>query len=242
MCSFFFNAFTVASFRPLAGVSNRATLAGLDTLVPYTYFERYREQPGVAAAAAFTGPVPFAVARDGSKGTKSERVFGNLVSPEYFNVLGIRPLQGRFFGTNTQKPGAAPVVVISERFWRAHLNSEPQAVGRTLRVNSHPATILGVAPKDFAGVWPIVPADLFVPVTAGASIAPELAENAKPDACYVVIRLAGAVKPAAVEAALDVVTQRLDDAKAGRRNFTTSDTSIFCRWMAWHPCLSRSAL
>jgi macrolide transport system ATP-binding/permease protein len=215
VCSFFFNAFTVASFRPLAGVDDRATLAGLDTVVPYAYFEHYREQPGVAAAAAFTGPIPFAVAR--YKGTKSERVFGNLVSPEYFNVLGLRPLLGRFFRTDTEKPGAAPVVVISERFWRAHLNSDPQAVGRTLRVNSHSATILGVAPKDFAGVWPIVPADLFVPVTSGASIAPELAENAKPDACYVVIRTAPGVKPSAVEAALDVVTQRLDDEQPGAK-------------------------
>jgi macrolide transport system ATP-binding/permease protein len=213
VCSFFFNAFAVATFLPLAGVRDRATLAVLDTLVPYTYFESYRGQHGVAAAAAFTDPVPFSVARDGSKATKSERMFGSLVSPEYFSVLGLQPMQGRFFRADSERPGTDPVVVVSERFWRSHLNSDPHAIGRTLRVNSHPATILGVAPKDFLGVWPVFPADLFVPVTSGASISPELADNAKPDVSHVVIRLAHGVKPSAVEAALDVVTQRLDNEK-----------------------------
>ncbi len=213
VCSFFFNAFDVVTFRPLPGATDRATLAGLDTLVPYTYFESYRDQYGVAAAAAFTYPVPVAVARDGSKQTKPERMFGVLVSPGYFSVLGMQPLQGRFFHADTERPGTAPVVVVSERFWRSHLNSDPRAIGQTLRVNSHPATILGVAPKDFLGVWPMNPADLFIPVTSGASIAPELAANAKPEACHVIFRLARGAKTRSLKAALDVVTQRLDNQK-----------------------------
>ena len=213
VCSFFFNAFDVTMFRPLPGATDRATLAGLDTLVPYTYFESYRYQYGVAAAASFTYPVPVAVARDVSKQTKSERMFGVLVSPEYFSVLGMQPLQGRFFRADTERPGTAPVVVVSERYWRSHLNSDPGAIGQTLRVNSHPATILGVAPKDFLGVWPMNPADLFIPVTSGASIAPELAANAKPEACHVIFRLARGAKTRSVKAALDVVTQRLDNEK-----------------------------
>ncbi len=215
VCSFFFNAFDVTMFRSLPGATDHATLAGLDTLVPYTYFESYRQQPGVAAAAAFTYPVPVGVARDGSKQTKSERLFGVLVSPGYFSVLGMQPLQGRFFRADTEQPGTAPVVVVSERFWRTHLNSDPHAIGQTLRVNSHPATILGVAPKDFLGVWPMNPADLFIPVTSGASIAPELAGNAKPEACHVVFRLVRGAKTSALKAALDVVTQRLDAEKPG---------------------------
>ncbi len=142
-------------------------------------------------------------------------MFGLLVSPEYFSVLGLRPLRGRFFTAETARPGTAPAVVISERFWRSQLDSDPEAIGRALRVNGRLATVLGVAPQDFAGVWPIVAADLFVPVTSGASIAPELAANAKPEACHVVIRLASGSKPSAVEATLDTVTQRLDREKPG---------------------------
>ena len=213
VCSFFFNAFDVTMFRPLPGATDRTTLAGLDTLVPYTYFESYRDQYGVAAAAAFTYPVPVAVGLDAAKQTKSERMFGVLVSPAFFSVLGMQPLQGRFFRADTERPGTAPVVVVSERYWRSHLNSDPRAIGQTLRVNSHPATILGVAPKDFLGVWPMNPADLFIPVTSGASIAPELAANAKPEACHVIFRLARGAKTRSLKAALDVVTQRLDNQK-----------------------------
>jgi predicted permease len=215
VCSFFFNAFLVASLRPLSGAGDPPALAGLDTPVPYTYLDSYRGLPGVVAAAAFTFPAPFNIAPGESKATKSERTLGSLVSPEYFSVLELQPLQGRFFRTDTEGPGSAPVVVVSERFWRSHLNSDPHAIGRTLRVNRHPVTILGVAPKDFLGVWPIAPEDLFVPLTSGAAIAPELAENAKPDACHIVVRLAHGIKPSVVEAAIDSVTRRLDREKPG---------------------------
>ena len=56
-----------------------------------------------------------------------------------------------------------PVVVVSDRFWRTHLGADPHAVGRGLRLNGSIATIVGIGPKDFLGIWPQSPADLFVP-------------------------------------------------------------------------------
>ena len=216
VCSLFFSEFNAVLFHPLAGVSSPGTLAALDTLVPYPYFERYRDQPEVSVAA-FTGPVPFSVAADGSKGAKSERISGDLVSPEYFSVLGMKPLLGRLFRADTEKPGTQPVIVVSERFWQTHLHSNADAIGGTLRVNGQPATIVGVAPKNFFGVWPMTRADLFVPVTSGSSIAPELAGDALQQrdvgVFCVVMRLAHGVKLSAVEAFLDVITRRLDDEK-----------------------------
>jgi len=219
VCSLFFSEFNAVLFHPLVGVSNPGTLAALDTLVPYPYFERYRDQPGVSVAA-FAGPVPFSVATEGSKVEKSERISGDLVSPEYFAVLGMKPELGRLFRADIEKPGTPPVVVVSERFWQTHLHANPDAIGGTLRVNGQAATILGVAPKNFFGVWPMTRADLFVPVTSGSSIAPELAGDALQQrdvgAFRVVIRLAHGVKPSAVEAFLDVITRRLDDEKLTR--------------------------
>lgn len=58
----------------------------------------------------------------------------HVVSPEYFSTLGVRPAAGRFFQTDLDKLGAAPVVVVSDRFWRTRLNADPPAVGRTLRI------------------------------------------------------------------------------------------------------------
>ncbi len=224
VCSLFFSEFKAVLFHPPAGVSNPAGLRALDTLVPFPYFERYRDQPGLSVAA-FTSPVPFSVAAEGSKASKSERIFGDLVSPEYFSVLGMRPMLGRLFRADAEKTGTAPVVVVSERFWQTHLHSNPDAIGGTLRVNGQPATILGVAPSDFFGIWPMTRADLFVPVTSGSFIAPELAGDALQQRdvgfYHVVMRLARGVKPPAVEAFLDVVTRRLDDEKPrpnGKRN------------------------
>ncbi len=219
LCSLFFSEFNAVLFHPLAGVSDPDTLAALDTLVPYPYFERYRDQPQVSVAA-FTDAVPFSVAADGSKVAKSERIFGDLVSPEYFSVLGMKPVLGRLFRADTEKPGTPAVVVVSERFWQTHLHSNPDAIGATLRVNGQPATILGVAPKNFFGVWPMTRADSFVPVTSGSSIAPELAGDALQQrdvgVFHVVMRLGYGVKPSVVEAFLDIVTRHLDDEKLTR--------------------------
>ena len=218
VCSFFFNNFKTVLFRPLAGVSKPRMLRGLDTAVPYTYFERYREHG--LAVAAFSDPVPFSVVSEGQKDAKSERVFGDLVSPEYFSVLGLKSTLGRLFRADGEKRGSPPVAVVSERFWRRHLHSNLDAIGGTLRVNGQLATILGVTPKDFLGVWPLTSADLFVPVTSGASIAPELAGDAlqqrEAGVYHVLVRLAHGLKPSAAEAALDVITRRLDDEKHTR--------------------------
>jgi predicted permease len=148
------------------------------------------------------------------KSARAERVSGHLVSPEYFTTLGVTPAAGRVFGPETEKPGMAPVVVVSDRFWRTHLGADPQAVGRTLRLNGRMATIVGIGPRDFLGVWPQSPADLFVPVTCGALLAPELSGDAlhrgDREMFRVVFRLAHGVTLAAAEAALDSVTGNID--------------------------------
>ncbi len=82
---------------------------------------------------------------------KPERVFGQLVSPDYFSVLGVQPQRGRVLSPELDKPGDAPVVVISDRFWRNRLNSSPNALGQILRLNGQIATIVGITPKNFNG-------------------------------------------------------------------------------------------
>src|SRR5215470_13092766 len=116
------------------------------------------------------------------------------------------------------KPGDAPVVVISDRFWRDRLNSSPEAVGQTLRVNGQPATIVGITPKNFNGALSMYPAELFVPITAPAALAPELANdvlhqrNAKEFLAMICLATGGAIESA--ETALDSITRRLDEQDA----------------------------
>ncbi|MGA7410753.1 MAG: ABC transporter permease [Bryobacteraceae bacterium] len=176
VCSVYFSEINSLLLRPLPGARDPGALVAFDAPSSYPYFERYRDQKGVAAAAtAFIGPVPFGVALRDRDATK-ERVFGHLVSPEYFSTLGVEPALGRFFRADEEKPGTSPVVVVSDRFWRTRLHADPRVVGRILGLNGKSAIIVGVGPKDFLGVWPLAPADLFVPVTSGSSIAPELGD------------------------------------------------------------------
>jgi predicted permease len=209
---------------PAPGLRDPATLATFNwSQVSYPYFERYRDQHQVVAAAtALIGPVPFAVAFTGDKNARAERISGHLVSPEYFTTLGVEPAAGRVFGPDTEKPGMAPVVVVSDRFWRAHLGADPHAVGRRLRLNGAPATIVGIGPKDFLGIWPQSPADLFVPVTCGVSLAPELSgdplHQSGREVFRVVFRLAPGVTLPAAEAALDAMTRNLDQETGTRHD------------------------
>jgi predicted permease len=216
VCSVFYSEINSMVLRPLPVARDPKALVALETLASYPYFERYRDQKGVAAStAAYIGPVPFSIAADPSAGMKTARVFGHLVSPEYFATLGVEPAIGRFFREDTEKEGAAPVAVISDRLWRARLNADPNVIGRVLRLNGKSVTVVGVAPRDFLGLFPMAPADLFVPVASGSTIAPELGGDvlhARNLALFrVVERLAPGVRLAAAEAALDAVRRHLDD-------------------------------
>jgi predicted permease len=113
------------------------------------------------------------------------------------------------------KPGDETAVVISDRFWRNRLNSSPNALGQTLRLNGQLATIVGITPKDFNGALGVNPAELFVPITAPAALAPELANdvlhqrNAKE--FLAIMCLAPGVTIESAEAGLDAITRNLDE-------------------------------
>jgi predicted permease len=219
-------------FRDLPGASKPDELVITQNPVSYYYVEQYREQHSLlAGAAAFQNGVPFNVSfgEEGARGSaKPERVFGHLVSPEYFSVIGIRPQAGRLLSPGMDKPGDAPVVVISDRFWRNRLNSAPDAVGRALRLNGQAATIVGITPKGFNGALPMTPAELFVPVTVPAALAPELAGDVvhKRDAKEFIplMRMAPGMMQESVEAGLDTVTRHLDDETVGANANNTSRT------------------
>jgi predicted permease len=203
-------------FRDLPAAANAKKLVMPDKPVSYYYIERFREQKNLfSGVAAFELGVPFNVTFQADRYAKPERVFGQLVSPDYFSVLGVEPQRGRVLSTELDKPGVAPVVVISERFWRNRLNSSPDAVGQILRLNGQIATIVGITPNNFNGAFSINPAELFVPTTAPAALAPELANdvlqqrNAKE--FLAMMCLAPGVTIDSAEAALDAITRRLDE-------------------------------
>ena len=96
---------------------------------------------------------------------KPERVWGMVASANYFDVLGVRPILGRgFLPVEDEKPGGAPVAVISYRFWQAHFGGSPNIVGQAIEINQHPYTIVGVTPPVFQGSQTGVRTEIWVPI------------------------------------------------------------------------------
>jgi macrolide transport system ATP-binding/permease protein len=107
------------------------------------------------------------------RGTGAERARAALVSANFFAVLGVSPILGRTFDSDADNaPGAHPVAVLSYAAWQRLFSGHPEVVGRTLRLNGHVFTIIGVAPRDFSGLMRGVFPSLFVPVSMLGQVRP----------------------------------------------------------------------
>jgi predicted permease len=97
-------------------------------------------------------------------GKNPSRVWGYEVSGNYFDVLGVQPYLGRFFRrADEHGPNSAPYLVLSYAYWHTHFQDDPGVVGRAVRLNKHPFTILGVAPPQFQGTLKFVLPDFWAP-------------------------------------------------------------------------------
>ena len=155
--------------RPLPGVEDPSELVAFETVAPngdalttsYLDYQDYRDHLKLLAGLAGSRPLPLAV----GEADHAERMWGELVTGNYFAVLGVRPILGRAFLPEeyADKPGAFPVTVISERLWRSHFNADPSIVGKKIRVNRYQLTVVGVAPTDFRGTMAGLAYDLWIP-------------------------------------------------------------------------------
>jgi predicted permease len=93
------------------------------------------------------------------------RLWGYLVTGNYFDLLGVRPLLGRFFHAEEDtRPGQAPLAVLSYGAWQSRFAADLAIVGKTVRINKLPYTVVGVAPREFFGTELIFSPDLWVPM------------------------------------------------------------------------------
>jgi predicted permease len=105
---------------------------------------------------------------------KPERVWGMVASANYFDVLGVRPMLGRgFLPAEDEKPGGAPVAVISFRLWQTHFGANPAMVGQAIEINQRPYTIVGVTPAVFQGSQTGVRTDIWVPIMMEEQMMPQ---------------------------------------------------------------------
>jgi putative ABC transport system permease protein len=99
--------------------------------------------------ASFT---PSLVSVSGGNGDP-EQIDGEIVSPDYFGTLRVRPVLGRTFtAAEDAAPGDAPVAVLSDRLWRRRYAADPSMIGGTVRINDVPLTVVGIMPAGFTGL------------------------------------------------------------------------------------------
>lgn len=163
-------------FEPATGVRDGSRVVdigranqgegGFDNMsYPAVKYLRDHTQSLAGLAAVKFGGGPMTLSDNGA----SERIFGSLVSGNYFDVLGTRPALGRFFSPDEDMvPGARPVVVLSHAFWERRFNRDPEILQKALRINNQAFTVVGVAEPGFSGSS-LVGTEVWVPMAMVAS-------------------------------------------------------------------------
>jgi predicted permease len=98
-------------------------------------------------------------------GNDPSRAWVDEASGNYFDALGLKPYLGRFFhGSDEHGPNSAPYIVLTYDFWHSHFHGDPGVIGRVVRLNKFPFTIIGVGPPEFHGTLMFFNPDFFVPI------------------------------------------------------------------------------
>ncbi|MGD0427432.1 MAG: ABC transporter permease [Candidatus Acidiferrales bacterium] len=164
--------------NPIPGAANTGNIlaftSGGDSRnpIPFSYLDFLDLRERTKSFSAITG---FSIEPMNLTGkARPERIWGTLVSANYFDFLGVRPILGRgFLQTEDNAAGGAPVVVISYRMWQLRYAGDRSVIGRTLQINEHPYTIVGVAPHVFQGTQTGLRSELWLPIM----MAPQIMSN-----------------------------------------------------------------
>lgn len=127
----------------------------------YPMFEDFRDKSGVFQATMCYFGVPLSMSFAG----RTERVTGELVSGEYFPVLGVGAAIGRTFTPDDNRvKGGHPLAVLSYEFWKTRFGGDPSIVGKAINVNNHSLTVIGVSQQGFYGVEPGFSPQIRIPI------------------------------------------------------------------------------
>ena len=140
--------------RPVANPDQLVELYSGDTEQPYqtssypSYLD-FRERNEV-----FSGLAAYGIRQYKLGGANEvEQIWGEAVSGNYFDVLGVQPIYGRtFLAEEDQVPNRNPVVVVSHDLWQRRFHSDPSLVGQTITLNNQQLTVIGIAPAQYTGM------------------------------------------------------------------------------------------
>ena len=180
----------------------------------YPAYRLFRDQAqGFSQVFAFSELRDLTVVADGVAST----AWGMMVSGNFFDGYGARPLLGRAISPADDRPGAEPVVMITYRFWERHLRLDPKVLGKELILNKTSFAVVAVLPRSYAGPLAGDMADIYVPLAAQPRLNPDV-PLASPQYWWVGImgRLSGQAGEAQACASLEVLFRRALEAAGAR--------------------------
>ena len=174
-----FSAMNSLVLRPLPGASDAARLVRIERKRPggrdgvsasYPLYQLLRSRTHTLSGIATWGKAALTLRAGQGEGVA---IYGNFVSGNFFDVLGVRPDVGRFFAADEDSVELAhSVIVVSNAFWRAYLGADPTAVGREITVNGFRYTLIGVTPATFQGVDAPIQTDAWIPLAMQRQLRP----------------------------------------------------------------------
>ena len=195
--------------QPLVVVATKQR--GLDFPVPLSYpdFQDYRQLKAVFSDMIGYVPDPVNL----QAGGRPTRAWAELVTGNYFSMLGLEAARGRTFAADEGwVPGKDALIVLSYKYWQTRFGGNPDIVGRSVQVNKHPFTIIGVAPERYHGAYYFLEPDFYIPVTTMSLLDPKSADDLnKRGATYlrVLARLQPGLTPTQALAAAQPTDRRL---------------------------------
>lgn len=181
----------------------------------YPEYVALRDGNDALTGLAAWGVVPLAL----NDGGDAQRTLGMLVSGNYFGVLGLRPATGRLLSPEDDRvPGEAAVAVLGYRLWQRRFGGDRAIVGRTVRLNGQPFTVIGVAPRGFTSTLGPVAIDVFVPVMMAERLTTDDRLSANSSWLELIGRLRSGVTRDRAAATLTTIAARLAavDAQSNR--------------------------
>lgn len=145
-------------------------------------------------------------------GKKADRIITNYVTGNFFSALGLKPALGRLIlPAEGNSPGSDPVVVLSYSYWQQRLGGDPGILGTKITLNGHPFTVVGVAPKGFRGIQPVLSVDGYVPLGMAPAVdqPADLMSDRGQRGLILLGRLRPGVRVQQARAAVGIVAQRL---------------------------------
>jgi predicted permease len=213
----------VAIYQSFRGAISR-NVSGSPSFFSYPEYLNYRDNNHVFEGLAASAYAPASVG-----GADPRRIEGQIVSCNYFTVLGRTPALGREFSADEcAHPDASPVAILSNAFWVAQFHADPSIVGSTILLNRRAFTIIGVAPAGFDGTG-VVSNSYWAPLAMQSTLIPGSALLAGENWSW--LEMMGRLKPGVTisraRADLAVIAGRIDQSYPGRTTTLSVDTATF---------------